>query len=147
MPLKSVSGVYVIVLSLLIITLPWEALASVIISESLSGSVSLVNTLITTAESSAVIAISSLAMGGMFSKAHVKLVNTVPPLPSSAVMVTLYGSDVDILPATVPLIIPVTGSTLNPSGNPEAVKFNTSPSMSVKLGEISKFIVLPSASA
>ena len=49
--------------------------------------------------------------------------------------------------ATVPVITPVFTSKLRPGGNPVAVKVKTSPSMSVKLAEMSKLITLLSASA
>ena len=72
-----------------IVTVPCEALATITVKVSLSGSVSLSNTLITTNSSSAVVAISSSAIGGTLLNAQVKLVFILSPLPSLAVMVTL----------------------------------------------------------
>ena len=72
---------------------------------------------------------------------QVKLTLSEPPLPSSAVTVTLYTP---ALPAgNVPLIWPVPASIDRPGGSPLALKVNTSPSGS--LATMSKVTPSPSA--
>ena len=88
-PLKSAAGVYVIVPSALMVTLPDVADAEMTVSASPSTSVSLSRTGMTTGVSSGVLAVSFAATGTGLATVQVKLVETVPPFPSSAVMVTV----------------------------------------------------------
>ena len=88
-PLKFGFGVKVMLPSALITTVPSGELADTTSSGSKSGSVSLPSTGMVTGVSSGVIAVSSFATGPMLATVQVKVVVTVPPLPSSAVTVTV----------------------------------------------------------
>ena len=87
-----------------------------------------------TGVSSEVAAVSSDATGAGLATLKVTVWVTVPPLPSDAVMVTVYTPPLTWLAAgsMVPVIRPVSGSMLRPAGSPVAAKLRSSPSMSEK---------------
>ena len=87
-PLKLAFGVYVTVPSGLMATMPLGAVALVTVSGSPSGSLSFASTEMVTGVSSFVEPKSLDAVGPGFSTVQLKVVDTVPPLPSLAVTVT-----------------------------------------------------------
>ena len=123
-----------IVPSRLIATVPLAADAAVTDSVSPSGSLSFASTFIVTGTSSLVDAISLAATGAGLVTVQMKVVETMPPLPSSAVIVTEYSPPFTWLApaAIVPVISPVVWSILRPVGSPIASYVSVSPSISLK---------------